>query len=61
MNGSGYSNHAFAVDMDGQLYGWGPNSTGELGLGYQGDGIIDPYATIPLPTLVGDFSTFYTP
>jgi alpha-tubulin suppressor-like RCC1 family protein len=61
MNGGGYSNHAFGVDLDGQLYGWGPNSTGELGLGYRGDGMFDIYATIPLPTLVADFSTFYTP
>ena len=35
--------HAFAVTRNEQVYGWGRNDSGQLGLGFIRDSVKEPY------------------
>lgn len=46
--------HSFAVSQSGQVYGWGLNTRGQLGIGSADDS--DAYEIIPVPTVIESMS-----
>lgn len=50
--GFAISNNYFAIDADGNLYGWGSNVSGKVGLGYRGGGLSGKPEIVGVPTRI---------